>query len=187
MTRKSGKRPVLLSDGLLERDDAAGALLRLGNPGAFQHGNHMRPVLLAKLAHAVAVLQVIFAVGQLQAALQQVCGVMIRIIEVRSGPQTQEVWAVIVGVIERVLVGPKALTKRAGQFALVVNVMNRGENRLQGLQAECFNGSLIHVGLIKVGNSLLPWRRSTGLYQIFNQSGRAMVAEFGKPRKDTDR
>ena len=63
---------VFFRDGMLQLDDALGAGVRVRESRKLEHGGDVRLIFGADVAHAVAVGEVVFAVGQLQAALQQV-------------------------------------------------------------------------------------------------------------------
>ncbi len=103
--------------------------------GQLQHGRDVRLILGAHLLHVLVVGEVVLAVGKLQAALQQVGGVMIGIVEAGRDPQSEQVRGVEVGVVQGVDVGAQCLAQRVRQFFLVVDRGDRLQVRLQRRRA----------------------------------------------------
>ena len=115
---------VLFRDGMLQRDDALGASVGVGESRQLEHGGDVRLILSANVAHVRAVRKVIVAVGQLHSALHQVGGVVLGIVEAGSHPQSEQVRSVEVGVVQRVGIGAQGRAQRGGQVLLVLNAGN---------------------------------------------------------------
>ena len=72
------------------------------------------------IAHVLVVGDVILAIGQLQAALQQVRGIVIGIVKARSHPQSEEVRGVEVGVVQRVDIGAQSFSQTQWPAAVLL-------------------------------------------------------------------
>ena len=113
-------------------------------------------VLLADGLHARRVGEVVVAVGESEAALQEVGRVVVGVVEAGRDPEAEEVGGVEVGVVEGVDVGAEAFRRgpRASSCWLLMAAM-RGEVRLERGKAVGFDGGLVHVGGVEVGDLLL--------------------------------
>ena len=89
--------------------------------------------------------EVILAIGQFQTALQQVCSVVLGIVEAGSHPQSKKMCGVEVGVIQRVDVSTQSFSQGGGQLLLVADGGDGLEMRFQRRQALGVDASLIHV------------------------------------------
>ena len=109
------------------------------NPASLSMRGDVRLVLGADVAHVLAVGEVIFAIRQLQAALQQVGDVCSESIEARRHPQSKKIRRMKIGVVQRVHVGAKGFAEGARQFALVMNRSDGIEMRPQRREALRFD------------------------------------------------
>ena len=94
-----GQAEMLFRNGMFQLHDALGTSVSIRESRELEHGRDVRLILGADVTHTLAVGKVIFAVGQLHPALQQVSGVMVGIVEARSHPQSEQMWCVEVGVV----------------------------------------------------------------------------------------
>src|SRR5262249_28815715 len=72
-----GGGQMFFRNGVFQLQDAGSPLVGIGKSGELQHRRDVRLVLSANLFHVVALRQVVFTIGQLQPALQQVRGVVL--------------------------------------------------------------------------------------------------------------
>ncbi len=105
---------MFFGDGVLEIENAPGALVGIGKAGQLQHRGDVRQVLRAQISHVLRVGQIIFTIRKLQPALHQVSGVMVRIAESRRNPQAEKVCGVEIRVVEGVDVRAQRFSKGAG-------------------------------------------------------------------------
>ena len=144
----------------------------------------MRLIRGADVAHVRIVGKVIFAIGKLQAALQDVGGIVPGIVEAGSHPKSKEMRSVEVGVIQRVDIGAQRRSQSSGQFLLVLDGGDSLEVRFERRHSFGFDARLIHVRVVEVAN--LAWarsRRSTAFGALFDQRGGALVALVGEGRE----
>src|SRR5208282_1913756 len=102
--------------------------------------------------HTVAIGEVIFSVGQLQAALHQVGGIVIGVVETGRNPQSEKIRGVKICIVKRVYIRSQALPQGLRQFVLVANGGNRFEVWTKRVKAFRFDGGLVHEGVVEVGN-----------------------------------
>src|SRR4029077_286954 len=120
---------VFFRDGMFQLDDALGPAVRVTESRKLQHGGDVGLIFRADVAHAVVAGQVVFSIGQLQAALHQVGRVVVRVVKIRRDPQSEKVGSVKVRVVQRVDVSPQAFAQGSRQFVLVVDGGNSIEVR----------------------------------------------------------
>ena len=112
----------------------------------------MGAIFRADVAHAVVVGEIVFAVGELQATLQQIGSVVVGIAESGRDPQSKKIIGVKICVVEGIDIGAQGLTQRSGQFALIADCGNRVQMRAKRADAFRFNGGFIHIRVIKCGD-----------------------------------
>jgi len=88
-------------------------------------------ILRPHFLHVRVVAQVILAIGQHQAALHQIRGVVVRIVETRGDPQAKQIGGVEVGVVQRVRVRAQRLAQRPRQILPRLNRRNRVQLRFE--------------------------------------------------------
>jgi hypothetical protein len=182
-----GQAAMDLRNGVLEFKNACRAGIRICESGEFQNCGDMALILCAQVARVLVVAEVIFTIRQLQSALQQIGGIVLRIIEARSDPESKKIRGVKVSVIERVHVGAQGFTQGARQFSLVMDGSYRFQVRAERGEAFRFDGGLVHVGVVEVSN--FAGARAcgrVGLGDLLDQVGCALIAEVRKLRKDVD-
>ena len=178
---------VFFRDGMFQLDDALGARVRVRESRKLKHGRDVGLIFGADVAHAVAVGEVVFAVGQLQAALQQVGGIVVGIVEAGRDPQPEKIGGMKVGVVQGVDIGSQALTQGSRQFALVADGGNRFEVRAKRGEALGFDGGFVHVGVVEVGDfANVGTGRGIGFGRFFNQAGGTLVAQVREAGEDAD-
>ena len=84
-----GKAGVRFRDRVFQGDHASCACIRVVKSGEPKHGRDMGLIFRLNLLHVGAVAQIVLAVGQLDATLQQIRMVMLGIVKARSDPQTK--------------------------------------------------------------------------------------------------
>jgi hypothetical protein len=174
-----------LHKGVLELKNAGGTGVGIRESGKLENGRDVGLILGAKVAHVLALGQVIFAIRQLQSALQQIGHIVVRIIEAGGDPQSKKICGVKVGVIERVNVRAQAFTEGVRQFAPVTDGSDRFEVRAQRREAFRLDGGLVHVGAVEVSHLAGAGALGrVGFGDLFNQPGRAFIAEVAKLGKD---
>src|SRR5208282_2767136 len=114
---------VFFGDGVLQFDDVLGADVRVGESGKLEQSGNVPLIFGADVTHALAVGKVVFAVGHFQAALQQVGGPTLWVVEAGRYPQPEKV----------------------GGMKVV-------EVRAERSEAFGFDGDSVHVGVVDVGN-----------------------------------
>ena len=122
---------LLFGDGGLESEDASGAGLGFGEAGEAEHGGDVGLVLGADVLHAVGVGEVVVAVGQLDAALKKVGGVVVGVVEAGGDPEAEDVGGVEVGVVEGVDIGAEGQAEGVGELARCVDGGDLGEVGLE--------------------------------------------------------
>ena len=112
-------------------------------------------VLRADALHAVGVFEVVVAIGELAAALEEIGSVVVGVVEAGRDPEAEDVRGMEVGEVEGVDVGAEGEAEGLGEFALGVDGGDLGQMRLEGGHAVGFDGGLVHVGVIEVGDLAL--------------------------------
>jgi hypothetical protein len=112
-------------------------------------------VLGADLFHAVGVSEIVVAIRELGATLQKIRGVVIGVVEAGSDPEAEEIGGVEVGVVEGVDVGAEGETEGVGELATGFDCGDLREMELDSGEAVGFDGCLIHIRVIKVGDLAL--------------------------------
>src|ERR1035437_8741257 len=138
-----GQAAMDLRNGVLEFKNACRAGIRICESSEFQNCGDMALILGAQVARVLVVAEVIFTIRQLQSALQQIGGIVLRIIEARSDPESKKIRRVKVSVIERVHVGAQGFTQGARQFSLVMDGSYRFQVRAERGKAFRFDGGLV--------------------------------------------
>ena len=115
----------------------------------------MRLVLGANVEHTVGDGEVVVAVGQLDAALEEVGGVVVGVVEAGGDPEAEEVVGVEVGVVEGVDVGAEGEAEGVGELMPGVDGGDGGEVRLERGAAVGLDGGLVHEGVVEVGDLAL--------------------------------
>ena len=131
--------------------------------------------------------EVVVAVGELDAALQEIGGVVIGVVEAGRDPEAEDVRGVEVGVVEGVDVGAEGEAEGVGKLARGVDGGDFGEVRLERGEAMGFDGGLVHIGVIEVGDlALIGTCRGVGLGGICDDAGGLFEAEVGEDAEDAD-
>ena len=112
----------------------------------------MRLILGARLAHGIAVGNVIFAVRHPEPALQQIRGIVLWVVEAGCHPQPEKVGSMKVVDVQGIDIRPQALTQNPGQVVLVANDSNGVEVWAERSEAFGFDGGLVHVRVVEVGD-----------------------------------
>ena len=106
---------------------------------------------------------------------------MVGVVEAGGDPEAEEVGGVEVGVVEGVDVGAEGFAEGSGELARVVDGGDGGEVRLEGGEAVRFDGGLVHVGGVEVGDlALLGAGGGVGFGGFFDDGGDALVDDVGE-------
>ena len=143
---------MFLRDGVLQRDNALGACVRVGESRQLEHGRDVRLILGADVTHVLVIGQVVLAIRQLQPALHDVGGVVIGIVEAGSDPQSKQVRGMEVGVVQRVNISAQSFSQSGGQLRLVADGGDGFQMRLDRSQTLGFDAGLVHVRVVEIGN-----------------------------------
>jgi hypothetical protein len=137
---------------VLQFDDVLGADVRVGESGKLEQSGNVPLIFGADVTHALTVGKVVFAVGHFQAALQQVGGPTLWVVEAGCHPQPEKVGSMKVVDVQGIDIRPQALTQNPGQVVLVANDSNGVEVWAERSEAFGFDGDSVHVGVVDVGN-----------------------------------
>ena len=77
---------------------------------------------------------------------------MVGIVEAGRDPEPEDIGGVEVGVVEGVDIGTKRQAEGVGELMLVRDGGDLGETRKEGVKTVGFDGALVHVGTIEVGD-----------------------------------
>ena len=150
-----GEGDLGFGDSGFEGEDAGGAGFGVGEAGETEHRGDVGLILFADLLHVGRVGEVVVAIGKFEAALEEIGGVVVGVVEAGSDPEAEDVGGVVVGVVEGVDVGAEGEAEGAGEFALVLDGGDGVEMRLERGEAVGFDGGLVHVGVVEVGDLAL--------------------------------
>ena len=179
-----GEGDLLFGDGGFEGEDTGGAGFGIGEAGEAEHGGDVGLVLGANLLHAGGVGEVVVAVGKLDAALEEVGGVVVGVVEAGSDPEAEDIGGVEVGVVEGIDVGAEGEAEGVGEFALGVDGGDLGEVGLEGGEAVGFDGGLVHVGVVEVGDlALVGAGGGVGFGGVLDDAGDLLEAAVGEDVK----
>jgi hypothetical protein len=106
---------------------------------------------------------------------------MLRLVEVRSDPQAEQIRSMKIGIVERVNVRAQAFAKGTRQFTLVMDGGDSFQMGLKRPKALGFNTALVCIRVIKIGN--FAWsgsRGGVGLGNLLNQFRCPLVADVGE-------
>src|ERR1700722_8898850 len=169
---------MFFGDGVFEFDDVLGAEIRVRESGKFEQSGNVRLIFGADFAHAITRGKIIFAVGHIQAALQQVGGIVFGVVKAGCDPESEKICGMKVGVIQGIDVRAEAFTQSSGQFMFVADRGDRVELRAERSEAFGFDGGLVHVGVVQVSNfACVGAGRSIGLGGLFDQAGGMLAAQ----------
>ncbi len=163
-----GERDVSAGDGGLKGEDAVGPGFGIGETGELEHGDDVGFVFRAGLLHGRRVGEVVVAIGEGEAALEEVGCVVVGIVEPGSDPETEDVLGVVVGVVEGVDISPDRVAEGCGEIVRSRDGIDLGESGCERCEAVSLDGGLVHVGAVEVGNLFLigvgrgVWSREGG-------------------------
>ena len=131
--------------------------------------------------------EVVVAVGEFDAALEEVGGVVVGIVEAGSDPEAEDIGGVEVGDVEGVDVGAEGEAEGVGEFARGVDGGDGGEVGLEGGEAVGFDGGLVHVGVVEVGDlALVGAGGGVGFGCVVDDAGDLFEAAVGEDAEDAD-
>src|SRR5580693_9064913 len=104
---------MCFGDSVLQSNDVLGAGVRVGESGKLEQSRNVRLIFGSEAAHARTVGKVIFAVGHFQAALQQIGGIVLGVVEAGCDPQTEKIGSMKV-VVQAIDIRPEALSQGSG-------------------------------------------------------------------------
>ncbi len=173
----------------LQRKDAGGARLRIGQARQLHQLRQIGLIGGADLRHFGLVGQVIVAVGQAQAALHQIGDVARRLVQVLADEQAEQVvGAGVVVVVERVGIRPHRRADRARQVALVLDCGDGGKARLDRRQPARLDTVRVGIGGIIIGDPLLVAARcALGRGGTLDDRGGAGLGAQRHVQPDADR
>ena len=148
-----GERCLRLGDLHFQRHDLLRLGIWIGDAGLLQQCADVGFVLAADLGHRLVVRQVIVAVGQAEAALQQIGNVLRRIGQALGHEQAEQVIGLEIGGIDRIDVGAQSGTEVLRQRGLVFEAGDRVEFRLQWRESALLDAGGVHVGVVGVGDA----------------------------------
>ena len=127
--------PVRLRDARLEREDRAGAGVRVADAREGQHAGRVRAVGVAQRRHLRRRVEVVAAVGELEAALHQRGRVARRAVEILRDPEAERVARVKRAEVDRIDVGAEVRADEARERAPVADRGDAVEQRADGRRA----------------------------------------------------
>ena len=131
---------------------ALGARAGCARSGELEHAADVGAVLgLQSDARRVGS-EVVVAIGHAETALQQVGGVLRRIVEVRRNPQPEQPVGVKIRHVQRIDVGAQLSTEEAGEGGLVCERGDRGELGLDRYSPLGLDRGLIHESQVVVAH-----------------------------------
>jgi hypothetical protein len=120
--------------------------------------------------------EVVVAIGKLDAALQEVGGVVVGVVEAGRDPETEDVGGVEVGVVEGVDVGAEGEAECVGEFFLGVDGGDFIEEGLDGSEAVGLDGGFVLEGVVEVGDAaIVGVGGGVGFGGLFDERGDALV------------
>jgi hypothetical protein len=143
---------VRLGDPPLERGDPRRLPLAVRDPGEREHRADMGAVAGADLLHRARRIDVIVAIGQAEAPLQQVRRVAIRLIEVLRDPQAEQVLGIEVGRVQRIDVGPQAAADPGGERGPIGNCRHEVQQAADRLEPLPLDRPFVHVAGVVIGH-----------------------------------
>src|SRR6202012_1638735 len=120
---------------MFEHNNALRPSTCAGKTGKLQHRCDVSLIFRPYLLHVIGGGEIVVAIGELKAALQEIWGVVGRVRKARGYPQSKKVIGMKVGVVERVHIRAQALAQRACQLGLVSNGGDLFEHWLDRSQA----------------------------------------------------
>src|SRR5580658_9179091 len=96
--------------------------------------------------------RVVLAVGHFEATLQQVGGIELGVVKAGCDPQSEEVRSMKAGAGQGIDIRPEALAPSPRQCVVVAEGSDGVELWAERSEAFGFNGGLVHVGVVEVGN-----------------------------------
>jgi hypothetical protein len=186
-----GEGDLLFGNGCLEGEHAHGASFWVGEAGEAKHRRDVGLIFFADFFHAVGVREVVVAIGQLDASLEEVGGVMVGVVEAGGDPEAEEIGCVEVGGVEGVDVGAEGEAESVGEFAPGMDGVDFGEVGLEGGEAVGFDGALVHVGVVEVGDLalvgiLVRAGGGVGFDGVFDDASGLLEAAVGENAEDAD-
>src|SRR5208282_2309766 len=169
---------VCFGDGVLQFDDVLGADVRVCESGKLEQSGNVRLIFGSEAAHALTVGKVVFAVGQFQSTLHQVGGIVPRVIKAGCDPQSEKIGSMKVVGVQGIDIRPEVLTQSSGQVMLVADGGNGIELWAERSKAFGFDGRLVHVRVIEVGNLAgIGTGGGVGLGCFFNQASDTLAGQ----------
>ncbi len=182
-----GEGELLFGDGGLEGEDARGADVRIREAGETEHGADVILVLRPDDLHGAGVGEIVVAVGEFDAALKEVWGVMFGVVEAGGDPDAEEIGGMKVGVVEGVDVGADGEAKGVGEFARGPDGGDFVEVGLEGGEAVGFDCGLVHVGVVEVGDlALVGASGGVGFGRVFDNAGDLFETTVREDAEDAD-
>ncbi len=155
-----------------------GALEDVRQARQLQHGGHMGGVLGADGGHALRGIQVVAALRQAQAALEEEGRVAVGLVQVLGHPEAEEVGRVVLGGVQHVHIGPQRRAQVVGQGLAVLDGADGAEGGLEGAEPLLVDGLFGHEAGVEVADlPQLGPRGGLGGRSGLDQGGRAPVRE----------
>ena len=137
----------------LEIEDALGARLGVGHAHQGQHRGDIGAVAGADLDHLRRVGEIIIAVGQAEAALQQIGEVAVRLLQALGDEDAEQILGAEAGRVERIDVGAHACAPSAAESARRSEIAAiRARQRLQRRGAARVDRGAVEIGGIIIGD-----------------------------------
>ncbi len=182
-----GEGDVFLCYCCFERKDTDCAGAAFGKTCKAEHVCDVRLILCANLLHVRGGREIVITVGKLETTLKQVRGVAVGVVEAGRDPEAEDICGVEVGVVEGVDVGAEGEAEGVGGLVRGVDGSDGVEVRLQRWEAVGFDGGLVHVGVVEVGDlALVGARGGVGLGGVFDDAGGLLEAEVCECAEDAD-
>ncbi len=183
-----GERDLLGGDGLFEGEDVLGALFGVVETSEAEHRRHVGGVLGEDVLHVRRVGEVVIAAGEEIAALEEIGGVVIGIVEAGSDPETEQIGSVIVGVVEGVDIGAKSEAESVGELRSRLDGGDAVELGLDGGEAALVDGGRVHERGVEVGDAAsIGVRGSVGFGCIGDDAGDLLVGAVGHEVEGAER
>lgn len=169
----------------LELEDPRGGGRCIRQLREAQHRSDMRAVAAADLLHLGRCIEIVVAVGHLEAALHQEGRVTSGIIEVLGHPQPEEIRSMEVSVVQYVDVGAQRRTQRPRERRPVGDGVDRFQRRAQRLETLAFDGRLVHEGRVVIADLGRFRPRRGGAGGIADGICGALLGELGELGEST--